>query len=92
MNLLRKFLDAFGDHPHLELRAARSELRRIAEDLETLRSMLNRNTDSFHYALGANTTAHVEQLEERRQLLESKVNKLLDRHPALAQVPRPDSQ
>ena len=60
------------------LKGARSELRRVENDLETLGSMLSAQRDSFHNAL-AESTAHQVHLRERRTELKTLIRDLEER-------------
>ena len=54
---------------------ARSELERVEADLNTLKTMLNIDRDSFHHSL-AESTEHETHLLERRAKLIEKINQL----------------
>lgn len=83
MNWFARVRQAFSLAPAEKLAAARSELARVERDMDTVAAMLDQHKDSFHHALGANTTGHVQELEERRQLLLARIQALLAEHSEL---------
>ena len=60
------------------LEGARSELRRLEGDLDTLSNILSAQRDSFHNAL-AESTAHQDHLRERQAKLKARVLEIEER-------------